>query len=199
MVEWFGRFPAAEESRADDYLISPDLDGLSVKIRGGRALEVKVYGGGPGVLDVPGRARGLLEFWQRWSFPLVSPSLGIGAGATWRSVHKIRRMSFFSLDEGQLSAEVPGPVQDTGCAVELTEVQVHGQSWWTLGFEATGPHDALQGLVEGTAALVFDLAMADGLELTSEDSGSYVSWLRGRVSSGQPTAGVGDEAGRPSQ
>src|SRR6478752_2320072 len=29
MHEWFRRFPAATESRADDYLISPDLDGVS--------------------------------------------------------------------------------------------------------------------------------------------------------------------------
>ena len=48
MLEWFRRFPAATESREDDYLISPDLDGLSVKIRGGRALEVKMYRGGLG-------------------------------------------------------------------------------------------------------------------------------------------------------
>jgi hypothetical protein len=196
MLEWFGRFPTVVESREDNYLISPDLAGLSVKIRGDLALEVKVYHGRLGVLDVPGRARGRMEFWQRWSFPLGSPIHGIGAAATWRSVRKIRRMSFFSLDEGQLSAGVPGPQQVTGCAVELTEVNMRGGSWWTLGFEAIGPHDGLRSLVQATAALVFDQAMADGLELTSEDSGSYVSWLRGRHGSDQPTDLMGDRPGR---
>ena len=57
MLEWFRRFPAATESREDDYLISPDLDGLSVKIRGGRALEVKMYRGGRGVSTVPASPR----------------------------------------------------------------------------------------------------------------------------------------------
>ena len=45
---WFGRFPAAVESREDTYLLDPQLRGLSVKIRGDVALEVKVYRGSPG-------------------------------------------------------------------------------------------------------------------------------------------------------
>ena len=35
--------------------------GLSVKLRGGGALEVKAYRGSPGILEVPGRARGHLQ------------------------------------------------------------------------------------------------------------------------------------------
>ena len=67
---WFGRFPARVESREDTYLLDPQLRGLSVKVRGGGALEVKVYRGSPGILEVAGRARGRLEAWQKWSFPL---------------------------------------------------------------------------------------------------------------------------------
>ena len=66
---WFGRFPAETESREDTYLLDPQLHGLSVKVRGGAALEVKVYRGSPGILDLPGRARGRMESWQKWSFP----------------------------------------------------------------------------------------------------------------------------------
>ena len=66
---WFGRFPARVESREDTYLLDPQLRGLSVKVRGGGALEVKVYHGSPGILEVAGRARGRLQAWQKWSFP----------------------------------------------------------------------------------------------------------------------------------
>jgi hypothetical protein len=66
---WFGRFPARTESREDTYLLDPPLPGLSVKIRGGGALEVKAYRGRPGILEVAGRARGRLQSWQKWSFP----------------------------------------------------------------------------------------------------------------------------------
>ena len=66
---WFGRFPARTESRQDTYLLDPQLPGLSVKVRGGGALEVKAYRGSPGILEVAGRARGRMESWQKWSFP----------------------------------------------------------------------------------------------------------------------------------
>jgi hypothetical protein len=33
---WFGRFPAAVESREDTYLLDPQLRGLPVKVRGAR-------------------------------------------------------------------------------------------------------------------------------------------------------------------
>jgi hypothetical protein len=62
---WFGRFPARTESRKDTYLLDPQLPGLSVKVRGGGALDVKVYRGSPGILEVAGRARGRLQSWQK--------------------------------------------------------------------------------------------------------------------------------------
>ena len=44
VTEWFARFPAGLETREDTYLLSPRLRGLSVKLRGGAALEVCVTG-----------------------------------------------------------------------------------------------------------------------------------------------------------
>ena len=73
VVGWFGRFPAAVESREDTYLLDPQWRGLSVKVRGGGALEVKVYRGSQGILDLAGRARGRMESWQKWSFPFSPP------------------------------------------------------------------------------------------------------------------------------
>ena len=67
---WFARFPARTESREDIYLLDPQLRGLSVKVRGGGVLEVKAYCGSPGILEVAGRARGRMESWQKWSFPV---------------------------------------------------------------------------------------------------------------------------------
>jgi hypothetical protein len=68
---WFGRFPAGVDSREDSYLLDPDLRGLSVKVRAGGVLEVKVYGGSPGILDVPGRARGR---WWSLGFEATGPA-----------------------------------------------------------------------------------------------------------------------------
>ena len=61
VARWFGRFPAGTESREDTYLLDPQLPGLSAKVRAGGALEVKVYRGSPGILDVAGHARGRMR------------------------------------------------------------------------------------------------------------------------------------------
>ena len=174
---WFGRFPAGMESREDTYLVDPRLRGLSVKVRGGGALEVKVYRGSPGILEVAGRARGRLESWQKWSFPFSPPRQDSGDPAGWRPVRKRRRISRFSGASGPVVAPAPGPGPEPRCEVELTEVRIRGQDWWTLGFEATGPGDLLRSALEATAALVFAQALPGGVEPGTDQSRSYAEWL----------------------
>ena len=174
---WFGRFPAATESRQDIYLLDPPLPGLSVKIRGGGALEVKVYCGSPGILEVPGRARGRMESWQKWSFPCSPLSQDSAGPPGWRPVRKKRRISRFSLASGRIVARGPGPGAEPRCEVELTEVRTRSQHWWTLGFEATGPASLLRGELHATAALVFAQALPGGAEPGPDESRSYAQWL----------------------
>jgi hypothetical protein len=181
---WFGRFPAGTESREDIYLLDPSLPGLSVKVRGGVALEVKVYRGSPGILEVAGRARGRIESWQKWSFPFSPLSPGSGDPAGWRPVRKRRRISRFSPASGQIAAQAPGLGQETRCEVELTEIHTSGQDWWTLGFEATGPADLLHSELEATAALVFAQALPGGVEPGPDESRSYAQWLARRPGAG---------------
>ena len=175
---WFGRFPAGTESREDTYLLDPQLRGLSVKVRGGGALEVKVYRGSPGILEVAGRARGRMESWQKWSFP-VQPAQpgqrrpgrldgryargGASAGSHWPA--------------GRSWRAPRGWASEPRCEVELTEVRTRGQDWWTLGFEATGPADLLRSELEATAALVFAQALPGGVEPGPDESRSYAEWL----------------------
>jgi hypothetical protein len=68
--------------------------------------------------------------------------------------------------------------------VELTEVDVRGEAWWSLGFEATGPAEALRGELDAAAALVFAQALPGGMELGLDDSTSYAQWLRQRLGAG---------------
>ncbi len=177
VARWFGRFPAGTESRQDTYLLDPQLPGLSVKVRGGGALEVKVYHGSPGILEVAGRARGHMEFWQKWSFPVSPLSPGSSDPPGWTPIRKGRRISRFSLASGQIVARGPGLGREPGCEVELTEVHRSGQRWWTLGFEATGPASLLRSELEATAALVFAQALPGGVEPAPDQSRSYAQWL----------------------
>ena len=176
---WFARFPAELETREDTYLLSPHLRGLSVKLRAGAALEVKAYQGSPGILGMAGRARGRLESWRKWSFPIGSPVHGGRDQAGWRLIRKTRRISRFSLASGSIRAYGQGLGEEAGCAVELTEVLTRGEAWWTLGFESVGPPHLLRSQLEATAALVFAETLPGEVEPGLNDSRSYAEWLAG--------------------
>lgn len=180
VAAWFGASASYVESREDTYLLSPDLGALSVKIRAGRALEVKVFLGSPGILDLQGCARGRLQYWQKWSFPFRSFGQDIRAADGWRRVRKQRRTIRFSLTGGRIVAHDQGLADQARCAVELTELRSQHRDWWSVGLEATGPTRSLRAGLEATAALVLAQALPDGLELRMADSASYADWLRSR-------------------
>jgi hypothetical protein len=180
---WFGRFPAQTVTLDDAYLVDPHLPGLSVKVRERRALEVKVFHGSPGLLEVPGRARGRLESWRKWSFPCDPANQESGDPAGWRMVHKRRRISRFSRVRRAAMAHLPDAASKPGCAVELAEFYALGEDWWTLGFEATGPANGLRGQLEAAATVVFSQSLPGGLELGMGNSMSYARWLRGQCQS----------------
>jgi len=177
VARWFARFPATAQSRVDAYLVDPQLPGLSVKIRGGGALQVKAYRGSPGILEVPGRARGRMEAWHKWSFPVSSLSPGAGGPPGWRPVGKRRRISRLPLAGGQIAARGAAPGEQPGCEVELTEIRAGGQDWWTLGFEATGPAGLLRSTLAAAAALMFAQALPGGMQPSPDESRSYAQWL----------------------
>ncbi len=189
VARWFSRFPATIESREDTYLLDPRIRGLSVKVRAGGALEVKVYRGSRGILQLPGRARGRLESWQKWSFPCSPLGQDSAGPAGWQPVRKRRRISRFSRASGPAAARSPVPGGVPWCEVKLTEVRTRGQDWWTLGFEATGPAGLLHGELQAAAALVFAQPLPAGLEPGPDYSRSYAEWL-GRPPGTESDAGT---------
>src|ERR1700684_2577217 len=69
VAEWFGRFPAEVQAREDTYLLDPWSRGVSVKLRGGVALDMKEYRGSQGTLCLGGRGCGHLECSRQWCSP----------------------------------------------------------------------------------------------------------------------------------
>ena len=163
MREWFSRFPAKLEVRTDAYLLQPRMAGLSVKLRDGASLDVKSYLGSPGVIDLPCGCRGRLESWRKWSFKCDPAATRNTPPAGWSVVRKRRHRSWF-------------PLGAAGCMAELTQACVHGEAWWTLGFEATGS-GSLRGALEHAAAALFARPLPAGIELSLDRSRSYLEWL----------------------
>ena len=168
IARWFSRFSQVPETRDDDYLIFPRMPGLSIKIRGGASFEVKQHRGVVGALDIAGAAAGGIDSWIKRSIPLpggVDLSRPV-EGAAWRRVSKRRQIARFPIDI---------PPGAPYCSVELTEVEVMGQSWWTLGFEAGG-RGAL-GRIKRTAAVVFAEPLPAASALRVEEACSYADWI----------------------
>lgn len=177
MADWFGRLSKRVESREDTYLLNPRLEGLSVKIRGDTRLEVKLQNGTPEVLDIPGRGRGRMSSWQKWSFPIGSRRQPIRDSPDWRRVGKVRGISWFSPVGEPLAAPALGEQSPVGCTVELTDILISRYAWWTLGFEATGPPQGRRGAIESTAAVVFGAAGPDRVRFGLGNSHPYSTWL----------------------
>jgi hypothetical protein len=184
IARWFMRFPAETRDFEDIYLLDPHLPGLSVKLRAQRALEVKAYRGSPAILDVAGRARGPMQSWQKWSFPLGPRSPDPGMPDGWIGVQKTRRVSRFSLADGRAVTGATGQAGQPACSVELAEARARGKAWWTIGFEATGPAETLRTHLEAAAALVFAQPLAGQAELGPANSYSYAQWLIRQASPG---------------
>lgn len=180
MREWFARFPAGTETREDAYLLQPRLKGLSVKLRDGNTLDVKSYLGSPGVIGLPGCGR--LESWRKWSFPCEPSCDGGVALPGWIIVRKRRHVCWVPLvtSQGLASARRAAPL--AGCTVELTEVHVHDQPWWSVGFEATGSLDMLLLALRHAADLAFAQPLPPGVALSLDDCRSYAQWLDERPS-----------------
>lgn len=183
-ARWFTRFPAETRAFEDIYLLDPHLPDLSVKIRARRAFEVKAYRESPAILDVEDRARGPIQSWQKWSFPLGPRSPDPGTPDGWIRVHKTRRISQFSLADGRAVTGATPQAGQPACSAELAEARARGQAWWTIGLEATGPAQTLRTHLEATAALVFAQPLPGRAQPGPANSYSYAQWLIRQASPG---------------
>lgn len=68
-------------------------------------------------------------------------------------------------------------VAEAGCAVELTQAQLRGQPWWSVGFEATGPVGLLRAALEHAADVMFAEPLPSAVEFSLDTSKSYAEWL----------------------
>jgi hypothetical protein len=177
-ARWFGRFPAEVAAREDSYLLDPALGTVSVKLRAGRLLEMKVYYGRAGTFHPAGGARGRPELWRKWSFPAGLPVPAGGCAADWTIVSKRRRIIRFWLAGGRIAASIPPPAAQAACAVELTDIGSDRGPWWTLGFEATGPDSFVRQSLDATAAVMFAQPLPRAADLGPSQCQSYAQWLR---------------------
>ena len=174
---WQGRL----DDQPDIYLLLPDCEDMGIKWREGllqikgrvERVEDALFGGHAGVI----------ERWIKWSYAdLPAPcraifeASGASTGRRTVAVHKQRLLRLVQVDDDAGLLEVaPGRFIERGVAVELTDLDIDGAAFTTVGFEGF-PDDAV---VERSFAAVVEAFLADwpGDPLTLARSLSYPAWL----------------------
>jgi hypothetical protein len=177
MVAWLGPFDDWIERREDRYLVDPSVSDLGIKIKDAVQFDLKAFRGSLGRLEVPGAGRGHLELWEKWSFPLHASALPPADAAGWLALEKTRRRRSFEVGEDEAMERPMTRAEQPGCSVELTEVAVGGERWWTLGIEATGGRETLERNLRATAKRVFRGPSPVPALLDLGSSMSYPQWL----------------------
>jgi hypothetical protein len=180
LAERLEPFGEGIEEREDCYLTDPTPPDVSVKIRGGVQLDVKAFRHSPGRLSLPGGTRGRMEMWEKWSFPLANAPGPPLEGASWTRVLKARRRRSFAVVDGILVERSLANAASPGCSLELTEANIEGEMWWTLGLEAVGPLENLHRDLQATAMTLVDDRLSTRFGLHSRASMSYQQQLRTR-------------------
>ncbi len=127
VAAWFAQLRGVvrDETRTDRYLaLATDVD-MGVKVRAGERLEIKALSHRERDVAMTDTVVGTLEQWLKWSFALVAAppdeaEIDQNPG-TWIRTYKSRWL-----------------VEVEDCVIELAEVDVGDERWWSLAAEASG-------------------------------------------------------------
>ena len=177
------RAPEAQPTRIDYYLCLPDHDGLGIKLREGR-IEIKQRAKQYGAQQLHANVQGLVEGWHKWSFGVNDPGNGLGdlAGpySAWIAVRKTRRLRRYRVtDAGEVVAIAGADIAPQGCNIELAEVVLHNEIWWSLAFETFGPEVDLHATFTRVTQHVLHSDAVPHLDV--EHSRGYAQWVRALV------------------
>ena len=187
-----------DESRDDVYYKLPVTKTLSFKLRPARKsqgiegvqrfdkVEVKQQLGEAGMQILRPGVEGQVGQWVKWSLDLLQknekdePVLIADVFTPpgyWIIVKKRRLTRKFeiSISDKVIAVDATTQRPHQGCNMELAWLEVNGQKWWSLGFEAFG----LLENVEKNLQLVLRQVLADPTspEMKAEQSYAYPAWL----------------------
>lgn len=150
------------EHRQDIYLlVAPDCDYMGVKLRQGR-LEVKWRKAELGTISFGNLVEGKLEKWGKWlcedrTKESFQPQ-GVINKSEWIRVQKMRQQH-----------------TQRDCSVEITQLGINGDFWWSLAFEAIGENEDAIASLQALGSKIF--ADYQFHQLQVQDSFAYPLWL----------------------
>ncbi len=182
--DWFCRGENLEpEERTDQYLIFPGCESVGVKIRGGGGgkdpFEIKALKGTSETIQFPNSVSGRTDCWVKWSNSDPANQAWLEAlreePTGWLPVAKKRWVRKFAIS-GDVATEVPSEQRPAeGCNVELTELEVGGERWWSFAFEAFGAAEHVRDNLRVATAQF--LSTSPPVSFSVANSCSYAVWL----------------------
>jgi hypothetical protein len=172
------------EKREDVYLYTPKCDYLGIKLRQ-EGLEIKWRDPASNTMHFGSLVKGNVEKWKKWrcldstgeSFSLQQ----INNNPVWIRVGKVRYSQLY-----QVTEKTPQPAStdidvENGCSLELTNIEINGNKWWSIALEAFGEDRNLKDNLHVTADFVF--SSYDLFPLESTNSYGYPNLLELAVGS----------------
>jgi hypothetical protein len=133
------------EHRVDTYLVHCG-DDLSVKVRGGEALDIKQRCGPVTASVLVAGVEGRVEQWRKWTFGSVAGSQAGHADAPTSSREAEAAQHWVPV------AKTRCKIEEGSATVELTEIRTSNRLHWTVALEAP-VESGLAGLRDAAATL----------------------------------------------
>lgn len=180
---WFHQYCLIDQEqlpqeREDVYLYIPGSDFLGIKLREG-SLEVKWRTAELGVVSFRELVSGKAEKWTKWSCndatqEAFQPATVLGK-SSWVSVQKVRYLQHYEVFTDFSVQPTNDECIDNGCSLEVTQLLIQNEPWWSLALEANGEDDRLMANLQATARTVFNTYQE--VKLLATASYAYPHWL----------------------
>ncbi|MFB2970121.1 hypothetical protein ACE1CD_14190 [Aerosakkonema sp. BLCC-F183] len=175
----FGEHYQLPEEREDIYLYIPECEYLGIKLRQQR-LEIKLRKAELDTLSLGDHIEGKVEKWVKWSCEDATAESLIPADALkaspWVSVKKVRSQRKYQVSAEASVTSVPvDKAINEGCNVEITQLDIKDNLWWSLALEAFGEDANLMYNLKTVAVWLFQTYPNFKLQL--QNSYAYPKWL----------------------
>ena len=173
--EWQGRAGGAP----DVYLLMPGCTDMGVKWREG-TLQVKGRTADLGVRSFGAAHAGKVQRWIKWTYPEVPAAYRAlfeaneSHGLETAPVYKTRALRLISLDAAKPEEVAPGIVLERGVGFEMTDLELHGERYCSVAFEAFPDNAAAEaGFDAAVTGFLGELAEPLGIDASM----AYPDWL----------------------
>lgn len=162
ILNWFctNKSLSPEDPRMDHYLVFPGSESVGIKIREGK-FEAKALRGASEIVQYPYNISGRSECWIKWSYEKEAVKTWVQAILSeshgWVDVTKVRWLRKFSLDHPELLEVSDDERPKEGCNVELTQLTIAGEEWWSFAFEAFGEPGQVREYLQKVAEHFFSI------------------------------------------